>query len=85
MGNNHNQNFFKKNLTVAKASDLYNVHVGSYSCQCKGACTSEAWCLCHLNNVFCTSKCHRGRGGNNLFRNSCVHEEVLATLLFAII
>ena len=76
MGINPKQATFKKNLTVAKASSLYNVHGGSYSCQCKGACTVESRCTCRMNNVFCTSKCHRGRGGNNLCRNFCVHEDI---------
>ncbi len=75
MGINNNLAKFKKNLTVARASALYNVHGGSYSCQCKGACTVEARCTCQMNNVFCTSKCHRERGGNKLCWNSCVHEE----------
>ena len=73
---NPKQATFKKNLTVAKASSLYNVHGDAYSYQFKGACTVESRCSCRSNNVFSTSKCHRGRGGNNLCRNCCVYEEV---------
>jgi hypothetical protein len=53
---------FKKNLTIQDAcKSFFNVT----SCNCKGDCSNTSRCSCKLAGVFCTSLCHKGRGGNN--------------------
>jgi hypothetical protein len=53
---------FKNDLTIQDACKSF---LNLASCNCKGDCSNTSQCSCKLAGVFCTSLCHKGRGGNN--------------------
>ena len=60
---------FLKELTIARASALYNQNGGATTCQCKSDCAENNRCRCKKAGNFCTSKCHGGRGKNSKCTN----------------
>ena len=61
---------FRKDLTIATASALYNQSGGATTCGCKKTdCAKNPSCTCKSVGNYCTSKCHKGRGNNKKCTN----------------
>jgi hypothetical protein len=61
----------EKELSVIQAATAFGGHA---SCNCQGDCSKLSRCSCKAAGTFCTSLCHRGRGGNKqctLFSDLC--------------
>ena len=60
---------FLNDLTIARASALYNQSGGATTCKCQSDCAKNRRCSCKSVGNFCTSKCHGGRGKNSKCTN----------------
>ena len=61
----------EKELSVQQAATAFGGHA---CCNCQGDCSKISRCSCKAAGTFCTSLCHRGRGGNKqctLFSDLC--------------
>jgi hypothetical protein len=53
---------FKNNITVQEACKSF---LNVTSCNCEGDCSNTNRSSSKLAGIFCTSLCHKGRGGNS--------------------
>ena len=55
--------FHRYELTEQTAVSLYSMISAKEKCKCKTDCgASGSKCICNSKGIFCTSKCHGGRG-----------------------
>jgi hypothetical protein len=52
---------FKVNLKLQDAAREFNNFIG---CECKTNCATATRCSCISAGLYCTTKCHGGRGSN---------------------
>ena len=66
MGIDETKEDFLTGLSVTEASKRYNVLGGSSVCRCLTDCSKRASCSCRKLGIFCSTRCHGGRGKNLL-------------------
>jgi hypothetical protein len=66
---------FKHDLTISKASALYNMLGGASFCRCKTNCLVSSRCSCRQLGKLCVSKCHgQKKNGEPVNCQNCATE-----------